>query len=155
MLFRSKITPEIHAAMVKDILTWPTPDYYLADCFWLWEGSGAWAGASWKRNGTWMQGGDLPVVKLLKEWQPQPTQPDIPSALLTAAVKARLETFPWGQKQAWGRGYLPWGDEVSVAVAGVKWIAQPVRKSDGTLALLVYKEGEYTPDGTHEIPFLL
>jgi hypothetical protein len=67
-----KITPQVHAQMVKDMLSWPTPDYYLADCMWLWEGSGAWAGASWKRNATWAGGGDLPVVDMLKHWRPEP-----------------------------------------------------------------------------------
>jgi hypothetical protein len=156
-----KVTPDVHAQMVKDMLTWPTPDYYLADCMWLWEGSGAWAGASWKRNATWAGGGDLPVVEMLKHWRPEPPVvippivTPVPAAELTAAVKERLEIFPWGQKQAWRMGYLPWGDEVSVVVDGVRWFAQPVRKSDGSLALLVYKSGEYTSGQTVEIPFAL
>jgi len=62
------ITPQTHAQMVRDILAYPTPDYYLADCMWLWEGSGAWAGASWKRNSQHMGGADLPVLNLLKTW---------------------------------------------------------------------------------------
>jgi hypothetical protein len=72
------ITPQSHAQMVRDMLAYKTPDYYLADCMWLWEGSGAWAGASWKRNSQHMGGADLPVVQMLKEWQPDVPEPDFP-----------------------------------------------------------------------------
>lgn len=72
------ITPQMHADMVRDILAYPTPSHYLGDCFWLWQGSGAWAGASWKRNSQHMQSADLPVVQMLKEWQPDVPEPDFP-----------------------------------------------------------------------------
>jgi hypothetical protein len=81
----SKITPDMHADMVRKMFQWPTPDYYLADCLWLWEGSGAWAGASYKRNATWAGGGDLPVVSMLKQWRPEP-QPE-PVTLAPAEVR--------------------------------------------------------------------
>jgi hypothetical protein len=94
-----RITAQSHAQMVKDILAWPTPDYYLADCFWLWEGSGAWAGASWKRNREYASGGDLPVVQMLRDWQPEPPAEDLDDAEMRALAERHgqeLRIFPDG-----------------------------------------------------------
>ena len=94
-----KVTPEIHAQMWRSILSYDTPENYLFDCGWLWHGAGGFAAASWKENAQY--GGDLPVVKMLKEWPqtpiippivpPDPPKPPVtPIATELAAMAARL-----------------------------------------------------------------
>ena len=74
------VTPQIHCDWWQEILSTPVPDYYMADCGWLWEGTGAWHGARWKRNTQHMAGADLPVVQMLKTWLP-----DVPAVPITDA----------------------------------------------------------------------
>lgn len=156
------VSPAMHAIMWRDILSYPVPDYYLADCGWLWHDDGTFTDASWVGNRKYAQGGDLPVIKLLTEWHgdvpdipDEPADPTIPAAQLTEAVNARMALFAWGQKHAWKMGYLPFGDEVSVMASGVRWYAQPARKADGSLVLLAFKAGEYEAGKTVEIAYKL
>lgn len=78
------VSPGMHAIMVRDMIVYPKPDHFLADCFWLWEGSGAWAGASWKNNRTHMGGKDLPVVNMLETWRPEAATPDLSDETILA-----------------------------------------------------------------------
>jgi hypothetical protein len=83
-----RVTPQIHADRVIEVLDWPAPDNYIADIGWLWHGDGAWRGASWTENAEHMGGKDLPVVQRLKDWQPLTPQPP---ALTDAAMRALAE----------------------------------------------------------------
>jgi hypothetical protein len=150
-----QITPESHAQMVKDMLTYPTPANYLADCFWLWSGSGAWAGATWTQNQTHMGGKDLPVVQMLKDWWPPepppvvpPVIPPVPPSIVDLARRAvdeDMETFPWGDKYARRHGMIPFADEIPFLVEAVWWYALPAfRLSDGKAFLVVFQAGHYT-----------
>ncbi len=60
------VTPETHRDMCLEIEQAVTPPYYLANMYWLWEGSGGFARASWKRNREY-GGRDLPVVEAFKQ----------------------------------------------------------------------------------------
>lgn len=74
----ARVTPAGHAVMCREIDTYPTPDYYLADCYWLWEDLASFRPASWKRNGTHYGGADLPVVDAFKSTRPVVTPPAWP-----------------------------------------------------------------------------
>lgn len=148
------ITPAMHAEMVKAQLAWPTPDNYLCDAFWLWEGSGAWDGARWKNNHQHAGGGDLPVVAMLKDWQPEPQEPDEPEfpdeppdPVADAARETADESVKmlnWGIKYALRHNLTPFHRELPFTVAGENWFAWPVHNSDGDTGLVVYPENGYT-----------
>jgi hypothetical protein len=74
---------------------------------------------------------------------------------LTQTMKERMETYLWGDKEALRRGYIPIGDQVEKEVNDVKWFCRLARKMDGKVVMLAYKEGEYTPEQTVEIPYNL
>ncbi len=64
-----RVTVEMHCDWVKEILSWPTPEYYLFDCLWIWKGRGAFERASYIENPI-MNSKDLPVVRMLETWRP-------------------------------------------------------------------------------------
>jgi hypothetical protein len=68
------VSVDMHADWVKQILAYPTPDWYLFDCLWEWKGRGGFARASYIENPL-MQGADLPVVNLLQTWRPDAPTP--------------------------------------------------------------------------------
>jgi hypothetical protein len=152
-----KITPDMHAQMVRDTLAWPTPDNYLADCFWLWEGAGAWDGARWKRNTQHMGGADLPAVKMLKEWQPEPEEPEpVDTVDDVARDQATIDMadYPWGDKWAFNHGMIPFGDQLPFKADGTWWFCRPAfRLSDSTTGLIVFPDGGYTDAQTTFIPW--
>lgn len=77
-----KITAAMHAEMTKDMLRYPTPDYYLADCSWLWRDDGTFTDASFSRNRVYADGKDLPVVSMLQTWRPDAPTPDLSDAAI-------------------------------------------------------------------------
>jgi hypothetical protein len=70
-----RVTVDMHSDWVKEILAWPTPDYYLFDCLWEWKGRGAFERASYIDNPLMNNRDPLPVVKMLKEWRPEAAIP--------------------------------------------------------------------------------
>jgi hypothetical protein len=152
------ITPGMHATYTKTVLSTPVPDYYLGECGWLWDGSGAWDGAKWKNNTQHNQGQDLPVIAMLKTWTPDapslpPGELPDPFALddaILAAVKDKLgwDTYPYYTKIALTRGYLKTAltDEIEVQHGGKTYLARLFGNT-----ILWGEKGKYTPDDIHEI----
>ena len=148
------VTPQRHEQMVKEMLTYPTPAHYLADCLWLWEDGGTFNGASYVRNRQWANGLSLPVVDTLKTWQPDipPSETTLEDTIV-AAVRQRVgyDSYPWLTKVAARRGYIkePLTGEFKVDYGSKVYLV----RAFGNVALYC-PDGEWTDEKTMEVKWL-
>ena len=152
-----RVDVDVHTAMVREIVLYPTPDYYLADCFWLWRGSGAFEGASWKNSTHMNPRADLPIIRVFKEMSAQPPviQPPDLSALDAVARDLGLKMwgrFPWVQKEAVRRGVIQGiaGQEFGFMYGGKSYVAQLFVAKEGRTVVFC-EEGHYTSEETRTV----
>ncbi len=96
------VTPESHKDMCLEMIRMKKPDYYLGDCFWLWQGSGAWAQASWKAN-SYYGGKDLPVIDAFKQ-EHEMVNPTEPTPDVWSEEEAEKNIRRWCYDNAYPEG---------------------------------------------------